>query len=605
MSERRQILTLVIICLIVGVFGLFLLEYLPGVFKDDSAYIEKYQARFYPDGRLEEKFTYKLNKGGFRMLFRSWRAPLSLKSLDIPYIEVIEVIGPIGTISYLVDNSYEPFILSSLGSSPSDYWDLLILAEANEVGVMNPGMFDPGVYEVIFLFNIHPPLEFDDEIGHLNLMFASEHLEYKNVEIVFVDANYVQEIFPHPPSLKVERQEEDIILTGRSGKDMLLEVEMLIDLDAIKAFDGFPKFINDIRESTVRVNSIYKTEYLASLILNNGVRVLTLVTPFLLYFVYYLYGREIEYTVPRYLSTIPNSQRKPWLVNQVFKSDVLDYDADGFYATILDLHRRGIIKLESKPGGLIIKLSSGILEDNYERRVLGFLQSLAIKDIVDTDRLNQLAETIKKGGESATWAYELQDRLENLTTEVDMDLTSEFVLSGKRRIVPLLVLPSIIIAAAYFLISNSLLFHIRNSIVVTSLIPIIQIIIGLGFPSSLFGKWRGEAYKEKLEWDAFTRHLDDLSQIERYPPEDIGMWGEWLVYGTALGVGDSVARALNQLNIDLPEAQYVRSMPVYFHPFVVASTRKVSSSGGRVSGSFGGGGFGAGGGFGGGGGGVR
>jgi uncharacterized membrane protein len=581
------------------------LEYLPGVFKDDSAYIEKYQARFYPDGRLEEKFTYQLNQDGFRMLFRSWRAPVSLKSLEIPYIEVIDVIGPIGTISYLVDNSYEPFIISPLGANPSDYWDLLMLAEANEVGVMNPGRFDPGVYEVIFLFNIHPPLEFDDEIGHLNLMFASEHLEYKSVEIVFVDASYVQEIFSHPPSLQLERQDGDIIITGKSGKDMLLEVEMLIELDAIRAFDGFPNFISDIRESTVRVNSILKMEYSASLILKNGARVLALVTPFLLFFVYYLYGREINYTVPRYLSTIPNSQRKPWLVNQVFKSDVLDYDADGFYATILDLHRRGIVKLESKPGGLIIKLNRGALEDNYERRVMGFLQSLAQKDIVDTNRLSQLAESIKEGGESATWAYELQDRLESLTTEVDVDLASEFVLSGKRRIAPLLVLPSIVIAISYLLISNSSLVQIRNFAVVTSLIPIIQVLIALGFPSSLFGKWRGGAYKEKLEWDAFTRHLDELSQIERYPPEDIGMWGEWLVYGTALGVGDSVARALKQLDIDLPEAQYARSMPVYFHPFVVASTRKVSSSGGRVSGSFGGGGFGAGGGFGGGGGGVR
>jgi uncharacterized membrane protein len=136
-------------------------------------------------------------------------------------------------------------------------------------------------------------------------------------------------------------------------------------------------------------------------------------------------------------------------------------------------------------------------------------------------------------------------------------------------------------------------------------IPIVQVIVAGSFPSSLFGRWRGESYREKLEWDAFTRHLDDLSQIERYPPEDIGMWGEWLVYGTALGVGDAVVRALRVLDIDLPEARYMRAMPVYFHPFVVASTRKVSSSGGRAAGSFGGGGFGAGGGFGGGGGGVR
>ena len=69
-----------------------------------------------------------------------------------------------------------------------------------------------------------------------------------------------------------------------------------------------------------------------------------------------------------------------------------------------------------------------------------------------------------------------------------------------------------------------------------------------------------------------------------------GCGGEWLVYGTALGVGDAVVRALRVLEIDLPEARYMRARPIYFYPFVVASTRRVSSSGGRVSGSFGGGG---------------
>jgi uncharacterized membrane protein len=605
LSEKRQIFTLVSVALVLGVAGLVVLEYLPGVFRDDSAYVESYRATLFPDGRLEEEFTYRLNEDRFRMLFRLWRAPLSLKPLDMPYVMVLGVGGPPGAVSYIRDYASEPFILSSSGGSPFDYWDLLMLAEANEAGVLDPERFDPGTYQVDYLFDVHPPLEFDEDVGHLNLMLADKHLEYRDVEIVLADADYIQEIYPHPPSLRVERQGGDIVLTGRSGEDMLLEVEMLIDLDALGDFDGFQSHIDDIRESTVRANSAYLMEYSIALMLRYGARALALLMPLLLYAVYYRYGREKEYTVPRYLSAMPNRERRPWLVNQIFKSDALDYDADGFYATILDLHRRGIVSLESKTGGLLIRLVGEGVDDPYERSVLGFLRSLSVGGVVDTDQLGGMTELIREGGESAARAFELQNQLESLTTGVDMDVASEFMVSGRRRVLPLLVMPGLVIAAAFLIISDPSFSPIRSTAVVASVIPIVQVIVALGFPSSLFGRWRGDAYREKLEWDAFTRHLDDLSQIERYPPEDIGMWGEWLVYGTALGVGDAVVRALRVLEIDLPEARYVRAMPVYFHPFVVASTRKVSSSGGRASGSFGGGGFGAGGGFGGGGGGVR
>ena len=593
------------VSLVLGVAGLIVIEYLPRVFRDDSAYVESYRATLYPDGRLEEEFTYQLNEGGLRMLFRLWRAPLSLEPLDMPYVLVLGVGGPPGAVGYVRDYASEPFILSSSGGSPFDYWDLLMLAEANEAGVLDPGRFDPGAYQVDFLFDIHPPLEFDEDVGHLNLMLGDKHLEYREVEIVLADADYVQEVYPHPPSLRVERRGGDIVLTGRSGKDMLLEVEMLVDLDALGGFDGFPSRVDDVRGSTVRANMAYSREHSAALLLRDGARALALLTPLLLYAIYYRYGREREYTVPRYLSTVPNRERRPWLVNQIFKSDALDYDADGFYATILDFHRRKVVSLESKPGGLLIKLVGEGVDDPYERRVLSFLESLSVESVVDTDRLGRMTKLIREGGETAARAFELQNRLESLTTEVDVDAASEFMVSGRRRVLPLLLLPGLVIVAAFLFISDPSFSPIRSAAVAASVIPIVQVIVAAGFPSSLFGRWRGESYREKLEWDAFTRHLDDLSQIERYPPEDIGMWGKWLVYGTALGVGDSVVRALRVLEIDLPEARYMRAMPVYFHPFVVASTRRVSSSGGRASGSFGGGGFGAGGGFGGGGGGVR
>ena len=68
-------------------------------------------------------------------------------------------------------------------------------------------------------------------------------------------------------------------------------------------------------------------------------------------------------------------------------------------------------------------------------------------------------------------------------------------------------------------------------------------------PSTLFGHWKDDRYKEKLEWDAFTHFLSDMAMIQKYAPADLSMWGEWLVYGTALGVGDKVEKAMKALNI--------------------------------------------------------
>lgn len=61
-------------------------------------------------------------------------------------------------------------------------------------------------------------------------------------------------------------------------------------------------------------------------------------------FVYRKYGKEKEFVVPEFLSYVPK-KIKPWIVNLVFKGDAFKFDKDGFYATLLDLYRRGIIDI--------------------------------------------------------------------------------------------------------------------------------------------------------------------------------------------------------------------------------------------------------------------
>ena len=57
--------------------------------------------------------------------------------------------------------------------------------------------------------------------------------------------------------------------------------------------------------------------------LNYCAKIAVLFVPFLLLYIYYWYGREKSFTVPEYLSTIPNPALKPWQVNLLFKGDAL------------------------------------------------------------------------------------------------------------------------------------------------------------------------------------------------------------------------------------------------------------------------------------------
>jgi uncharacterized membrane protein len=49
---------------------------------------------------------------------------------------------------------------------------------------------------------------------------------------------------------------------------------------------------------------------------------------------YYRYGKENLYAVPKFLSFVPNPERKPWLVNLIFKGDAVDFDENAFFATL-------------------------------------------------------------------------------------------------------------------------------------------------------------------------------------------------------------------------------------------------------------------------------
>jgi uncharacterized membrane protein len=601
MTERQQIAILVAITLLVGVLAVAGVNALGGLFQGNLE-VQHYDAVFYDNGTFIERYTYDVRAAGeYRMLFRYWADPLTFMAIDQPHIEFLGMTAPPGTIGYIKDFEGEVRTASGMPSS-ADLATIRNLALTSEVGIYNPDYFTPGTYTVEYRYQIRPPIEYDDQWAHLNLRLVDEHVPYRDLRITLPFAGSIEEVYTHPPTLNVERTDDAVVITGSASQDDALNVEMLLDPAFMEGIEAFPQFVPNVQQQAADANRWPPIFYAAAGILNGLATILVLLTPFILLGIYLRYGREKPFTVPEYLSFTPNTALKPWQVNLLFKGDPFEFDENGFYATVLDLHRKKKIVVAEKPegGGVTVRIISNESDDPYEQRVLNFLGHIADDHIVDTAELEAFAETARRSPGYQHRILQYQQSFAALTRDVDTTLSRRYVRDGRETILPLIFLGAIPCAlaillfilapgAAYLLIPAALL----------SFVVAVQVGIAALFPSPLFGFWRDDHYKEKLEWDAFANFLSDLALIRQYSPADLSIWGEWLVYGTALGLGDKVEEAMKNLNISLPDVgiPLYSNMPVIFAPIVLYSP---PSSGG--GGGFGGGGsFGGGGGFGGGG----
>ena len=281
-----------------------------------------------------------------------------------------------------------------------------------------------------------------------------------------------------------------------------------------------------------------------------------LLVPVLLLFIYYHYGREKKFTVTTYLSTVPNPALKPWQVNLLFKGDALDFDKDGYYATLLDLHRRKLISITPSTGGNSpeIRILSTETTDSYEQRVLAFIGRLSENNVLSTRTLETLVKNAQVNSLAEEKALLYQKNFADVTTRADTTIAYEYMVDGRDHISPFIAIGAVFCAIT-FLLALILPDQSASMIpaVVLMIIAVIQLVIAWAAPSTLFGHWKVDHYKDKLEWDAFAHFLSDLAMIRKYAPEDLPMWGDWLVYGTALGVGDKVEEAMKALNIPVAE----------------------------------------------------
>ena len=596
MSEKRQILLLVAITLVIAFVGTQV-ENLIGVAEGDAV-VTQYTAVFHADGILEETFTYKLNVGDKKFLYRYWEAPLSTDDLGYAQIQLLDIDVPDNTYWYIVDNTGRVHTLNSIDSGSLS--TIRIYAYWNEAGAFNPNEYSPGKYTVKYWYKVRPPLEYDNEYSNLNLKLASDHIPYDNVRVEIENLGYIEKLYPHPPTLQQSTDKNWYIFTGSLAKNELLEFGFLMTPEALNHIDGYPRQETDVKSKTVDANNNLNSEYLVASGLYWLNKLATFLLPLGLYGLWMTYGKEHDYTVPPFLSTIPNNTLKPWIVNLVFKRDAMDFDKDGFYATLLDLNERGNIKVEADDKDVAINIINDRGLDRYERRVMGFLNKIARNNVVKTEYMTDMVEQAQKDRIAEGKVILLKEQYEWLISGSDYQVVNEYTVNGRLKLIPIGLLSSLLIFAPFLAMTfyNNTI-QILQSAARYGAITLVQVMVAWIFPSTLFGYWKNDGYREKLQWEAFKRHLTDFRRLQRYGPDDVNMWGLWLVYGTALGVGEQVAQAMQNLKIDYPTMHLVQTYPTWFIPISTADTPNMASGG------IGGGGSGGGGGFGGGGGGVR
>lgn len=327
-----------------------------------------------------------------------------------------------------------------------------------------------------------------------------------------------------------------------------------------------------------------------------------LLFPFVYLLIYRLFGKEAKFTVPKFISFVPNSKRKPWIVNMIFSGDATVTDENAYYSTLLDLERRGFIKIIEEGDDVRIRVLRMDTDDKYERKILIFLTANTDKEGFFSVR--NMEDKVKE-------AIRFKDRkvLENLKRQVDgiyrfsdrgiysgvLDLKGFYLM----RMIGGLTFISVLGVIIYLSLFKYI--YIYDIVVMGSFLIAVANIPHILLPSQILGRWKSDLYKERLEWEAFKRFLSDLAMLEKYGKEDLSLWKEWIYYGTALGVAENIEKVMSSLKINVPEIRkvsYIRRRDYLFYKSLKEGIKSFSSGSGK-------GGFGVGSGFGGGGAGGR
>ena len=146
--------------------------------------------------------------------------------------------------------------------------------------------------------------------------------------------------------------------------------------------------------------------------------------------------------------------RKPWLVNMIFRGTPNDFDEAGFYATLLDLHRRKILDIQSEGEGIeiIMRDEPRAADDSYEEKLVGFIKNHSENGVFDTKMLYAKITALRSSGYYERTArrslYALHDEMLDLKIGPREDIDQEFHSIYHRQRIMLVAVPFMLMIVA-------------------------------------------------------------------------------------------------------------------------------------------------------------
>jgi len=307
--------------------------------------------------------------------------------------------------------------------------------------------------------------------------------------------------------------------------------------------------------------------------------------PTIIFFgIWFFFGREnLKSDLPPEMSFYPR-ERKGWEVAAYFNPPFSEIDRNFFATMMLDFYRRKIIDTKMRDKAVYIKINKDV-EKGLDKVENDFLQILKTVQEKCRDKYKMGDYFNLKGASSSFFpGFNLEPILKILQKHVKEEGKSYIDKTGTVLLV--LCFISLMLISGMFIVTSS----VNPIVVIAFLLISLGIASFVGRTSSLLIHFKGEYYQEYEHWQSFKRFMKH-SSLKLHGHKGVAIWQQHLVYAAALGVAKKVLKELKDDHL-ITEQQY----NLYNGTFVMSSSFAASSGVGAHGGGVGGGGIGGGGG---------
>jgi len=337
-----------------------------------------------------------------------------------------------------------------------------------------------------------------------------------------------------------------------------------------------PNFEYDSKENK-------KLSGLTIILLIIGIMLMHLLPAVLFFCSWYFFGKELtEPSVPSQLSQNPTN-REPWEVASFFNPPFGKVDPNFFSTMLFEFYRRKIIdlKLIEKFFGnnLLIKINKEKAEklDNVEKKFLGILN--ALKESCPKDEIQDNYFNLNKSAKSFGTKMDLSEKYKDFQKLLDNNSKKYLEKAG-------IIFFTVSIIILMFISLPLMLIGLFSLCIITLIVVLI-----IATTTSLLIRYKGDFYKEYLEWQSFKRWLKGSPAMRETKFKGVVLWEKYLVYGAALGVSKEVLKELkNEGMINEKKYNFYTGVNAASFSFASSSAGSGGFSGAGAGGVGGGGG---------------